>query len=141
MMVILSTSPEETAALGERIAATLEGGEVIARSGGLGAGKTVLAKGIARGLGIEDEVVSPSFTLIQEYTDGRLPLNHLDLYRLDSVEEFEMIGGEEYLYSDGVTIIEWAEKIGEILPPHMKRITIKVEEDQHRTITIEGIRL
>ena len=73
MMVFLSTSPEETAALGERIAAALEGGEIIALSGGLGAGKTVLAKGIARGLGIEDEVVSPSFTLIQEYTDGRRP--------------------------------------------------------------------
>ncbi len=125
-------------AFGERIASRLHGGEVIALIGGLGAGKTTLAKGIARGLGVEDEVVSPSFTLIQQY-EGRLGLTHIDLYRLDGAEEFEMIGGEEFLYTDGVTLIEWAEKIGELLPPNLKRITIAIEENLERTITVEGV--
>lgn len=124
-------------AFGERIASRLHGGEVIALIGGLGAGKTTLAKGIARGLGVEDEVVSPSFTLIQQY-EGRLGLTHIDLYRLDGAEEFEMIG-EEFLYTDGVTLIEWAEKIGELLPPNLKRITIAIEENLERTITVEGV--
>lgn len=140
-MVYMSTSAEETAALGERVAQVLHGGEVIALSGGLGAGKTVLAKGVARGLGITSEVVSPSFTLIQGYEDGRLTLNHLDLYRLEGTEEFEMIGGEEYLYPTGVTLIEWAEKIEEMLPANLTRITIVVEENLVRTITIEGLNI
>ena len=93
MKSFVSTSALETTAYGERIAAHLKGGEVIALIGGLGAGKTTLAKGIARGLGVEDEVVSPSFTLIQQY-EGRLALTHIDLYRLDGSEEFEMIGEE-----------------------------------------------
>jgi tRNA threonylcarbamoyladenosine biosynthesis protein TsaE len=136
----VSTSALETTAYGERIAAHLKGGEVIALIGGLGAGKTTLAKGIARGLGVEDEVVSPSFTLIQQY-EGRLALTHIDLYRLDGSEEFEMIGGEEFLYTDGVTLIEWAEKIGDLLPKDLKKITIAIEENLDRTITVEGITL
>jgi len=136
----VSTSALETTSYGERIAAHLKGGEVIALIGDLGAGKTTLAKGIARGLGVEDEVVSPSFTLIQQY-EGRLALTHIDLYRLDGSEEFEMIGGEEFLYTDGVTLIEWAEKIGDLLPKDLKKITIAIEENLDRTITVEGITL
>ncbi len=136
-MIERSTSVEQTLALGRRIAQTLESGQVVALSGGLGAGKTVLAKGIAAGLGIVDDVVSPSFTLIQSY-EGRLTLNHLDLYRLDSIEEFEMIGGDEYLDPDGVTFIEWAEKIQEILPEDTKVITITIEENLDRTIELKG---
>ncbi len=139
-MVFTSTSAGETVAFGERIAAALQGGEVIALQGGLGAGKTTLAKGIARGLGVEDEVVSPSFTLIQQY-EGRLALTHIDLYRLDGVEEFEMIGGEEFLYPEGVTLIEWAEKIQAMLPAAVKTITIAIEENLARTITVEGLAL
>ncbi|HPY11342.1 MAG TPA: tRNA (adenosine(37)-N6)-threonylcarbamoyltransferase complex ATPase subunit type 1 TsaE [Sphaerochaeta sp.] len=140
MKSFVSTSALETTAYGERIAAHLKGGEVIALIGDLGAGKTTLAKGIARGLGVEDEVVSPSFTLIQQY-EGRLALTHIDLYRLDGSEEFEMIGGEEFLYTDGVTLIEWAEKIGDLLPKDLKKITIAIEENLDRTITVEGITL
>lgn len=140
MKSFVSTSALETTSYGERIAAHLKGGEVIALIGDLGAGKTTLAKGIARGLGVEDEVVSPSFTLIQQY-EGRLALTHIDLYRLDGSEEFEMIGGEEFLYTDGVTLIEWAEKIGDLLPKDLKKITIAIEENLDRTITVEGITL
>lgn len=140
-MVYVSTSVQDTLDLGMQIAKRLKGGEVIALEASLGAGKTVLAKGIARGLGIEDEVVSPSFTLIQSYEGGRLVLNHLDLYRLEGIEEFEMIGAEEYLYPDGVTLIEWADKIAEILPPFIGRITITVAENLERTITVEGLAL
>lgn len=139
-MVVRSTSVAETLALGKRIGQALTDGQVIALRGGLGAGKTVLAKGIALGLGISDEVVSPSFTLIQSY-QGRLVLNHLDLYRLDSIEEFEMIGGDEYLDPDGVTIIEWAEKVQEIMPKTTKTITITIEENLDRTIRLEGFAL
>ncbi|MCK9547040.1 MAG: tRNA (adenosine(37)-N6)-threonylcarbamoyltransferase complex ATPase subunit type 1 TsaE [Sphaerochaeta sp.] len=138
MTSYVSTSALQTLAFGKRIASALKGGEVIALSGGLGAGKTVLAKGIARGLGIVDEVVSPSFTLIQQY-EGRLSLTHIDLYRLSGAEEFEMIGGEEYLYPEGVTLIEWAEKLGEMLPKDLKQITITIEANQDRTITVEGL--
>lgn len=138
MKRFVSTSERETTSYGERIASQLKGGEVIALIGGLGAGKTTLAKGIARGLGVEDEVVSPSFTLIQQY-EGRLTLTHIDLYRLDGAEDFEMIGGEEFLYTDGVTLIEWAEKIGDLLPKGLKKITIAIEENLDRTITVEGI--
>jgi len=138
MTSYVSTSALQTLAFGKRIASALKGGEVIALSGGLGAGKTVLAKGIARGLGIVDEVVSPSFTLIQQY-EGRLFLTHIDLYRLSGAEEFEMIGGEEYLYPEGVTLIEWAEKLGEMLPKDLKQITITIEANQDRTITVEGL--
>ncbi len=140
-MDFTSTSVKETLAVGKQIGSALVGGEVISLRGSLGVGKTVLAKGIATALGIDaDEVVSPSFTLIQEY-DGTLALAHLDLYRLDSVEEFEMIGGEEFLYPSGVTLIEWADKVAEVLPEHLITIEITRNEDESRSITVSGIAL
>jgi tRNA threonylcarbamoyladenosine biosynthesis protein TsaE len=104
-------------AFGERWAADLKGGEIFALTGVLGAGKTQLVKGLARGLGYRGEVTSPTFTLVNEYVGGRLPLIHIDLYRIDSEAEAVAFGIEEYLPSRGVTVVEWPEKIAGLLPP------------------------
>ena len=136
-MRYLSNSAEETEALGRRLAAMFKGGEVISLRGSLGAGKTVLAKGIARELGITESIVSPTFTLVQEY-DGRLKLYHLDLYRLSGEDEFESMGGEEYLYHDGITLLEWSEKIESMLPDETIFISITINDDQSRTMEISG---
>jgi tRNA threonylcarbamoyladenosine biosynthesis protein TsaE len=121
---------EETEALGERLAVCLAPGDILALYGELGAGKTCLVRGIARGLGIEvGSVASPSFTLINEYT-GRVPLIHLDGYRLDSAEAFEELGLEDYFEGEGVLVIEWAEKVPN-LPE--ERIDIVIQwVDEHR---------
>lgn len=136
-MRYLSNSAEETEALGRKLASLFKGGEVISLRGSLGAGKTVLAKGIARELGITESIVSPTFTLVQEY-DGRLKMYHLDLYRLSGEDEFESMGGEEYLYHDGITLLEWSEKIESMLPDETIYISITINDDQSRNIDIEG---
>jgi tRNA threonylcarbamoyladenosine biosynthesis protein TsaE len=124
---------EETLKFGEQLAAALHRGDVLALSGDLGAGKTALIKGIARGLGITQDVTSPTFTLVHEYTSGRLPLFHIDLYRLDTVDQALAIGIEDYLNGPGVTAIEWAEKIEPLLPPGTTRIRMEsVGENTHR---------
>jgi tRNA threonylcarbamoyladenosine biosynthesis protein TsaE len=139
-MQVLSKSAEETIELGRRLGAACTNGTVISLRGSLGAGKTVLAKGIAQALGINEAIVSPTFTLIQEY-DGKFKLFHMDLYRLSGTDEFEMIGGEEMLYGKGVTLIEWSEKIQEMLPDSTIYVDISIMPNQERTITIEGIAL
>src|SRR5438093_998187 len=113
--MIISHSAAETMDFGRQLAASLRPRDVVALTGDLGAGKTCLVKGVAAGLGVTQVVTSPTFTLIHEYRDGRLPVYHVDLYRLDSVRQAQAIGLEEYLAGDGVTIIEWAEKITELL--------------------------
>lgn len=133
-------SATETKDLGFRIGKHLKGGTVISLRGTLGSGKTVIAKGIAKALGITEAIVSPTFTLIQEYS-GVLPLIHMDLYRIDGVEDFEGIGGEELLYQDGVTLIEWSEKIDEILPPATITLLIEIQENGDRLITLKGLQL
>ena len=110
MPTLISHSPLETEALGERWGADASRGLVIALSGDLGAGKTQLVKGLARGLGVTTRVHSPSFTLVNIYTGGRLTLFHLDLYRLETKEQILSVGIEEYLQPDGVTVVEWAER-------------------------------
>jgi tRNA threonylcarbamoyladenosine biosynthesis protein TsaE len=127
-------SPEETIEFGRRIATELRAGDVVALTGELGAGKTCLVKGIALGLGIVQDVTSPTFTIIHEYRGGRFPLYHVDLYRLDSAQQVIAIGIEEYLRRDGVTLIEWAEKIEELLPKHTKRVRIEVVGENARRI-------
>jgi tRNA threonylcarbamoyladenosine biosynthesis protein TsaE len=127
---------EETIALGERLAAQLQHGDVVALFGELGAGKTALVKGIARGLGITQDVTSPTYTLIHEYSGGRLPLFHIDLYRLDSAGQALTIGVEDYLDPSGVTVIEWAEKIETLLPEHTTRIRIQSLGETGRRIEI-----
>ena len=111
MPVIVSNSPEETLRLGEQWGRECKLGSVIGLSGDLGAGKTQLVKGIARGLGITSRIASPTFTLVHEYREGRLPLYHIDLYRLDTKQQIFAAGMEDYFsQSDGVTVVEWAER-------------------------------
>ena len=106
-------------------------------TGPMGSGKSVMTRGIARGLGIKDNITSPTFTLICEYA-GKLPLYHMDLYRISDSDEFEMIGGREIIYSGGISVIEWAEKIEEYLPEKMIHVNITINNDGSRKITITG---
>lgn len=139
-MTVISSSEQETRELGKRMAGKVTPGTVISLRGSLGAGKTVFAKGFAEGLGITEAIVSPTFTLVQEY-DGRLKLYHLDLYRLSGEDEFESMGGEDFLYSDGVALIEWSEKIEDMLPDNTIFINITINEDLTRSIEIRGMEL
>ena len=139
-MTVTTHSEEETRKLGKSIAKQCKPGTVISLRGSLGSGKTVFTKGLAEGLGIGEAIVSPTFTLIQEY-DGSLPLYHMDLYRIEGIEEFEMIGGEELLYGKGVTLIEWSEKIEELLPDSTIFVHIRIMPNQERMITLEGVQL
>lgn len=119
----------ETFDLGEQLGSYITPGTVLALSGDLGAGKTALSQGIARGLGIQEQVVSPTFVLIQEYEGGRLPFYHMDMYRLETEREFAQLGLEDYFNSRGVVVIEWAERLGELLPPDHIAIDIQVLSD------------
>ncbi len=116
MATIISHSPDETFLLGKEVGAALRGGEVLALDGDLGAGKTHFVKGLAAGLGHMGEVTSPTFTLVHEYTEGRLPLYHFDFYRLESEAEVVRIGLDDYLDMGGVAAIEWASKFPGLLP-------------------------
>lgn len=133
---ITTTSAEETMELGEKLGKLLAPGDVIALFGDLGAGKTTLTKGIAVGLGLVADIHSPTFTLIHEHP-GAVPLYHVDLYRLSSEEEIETLGLEEYIYSDGVTIIEWADRMKSILPKDRLDITLRMQGDTERELTLE----
>ena len=129
-------SVEETIGFGTRLAAGLQRGDVLALSGELGAGKTALVKGIARGLGIAHDVTSPTFTLIHEYAGGRFPLFHIDLYRLSSIAQALAIGIEDYLNGTGVTVIEWPEMVESLLPERTTRIRIESIDETVRRIEV-----
>ena len=138
----ITNSPEETEALGARLARALEPGAVVAFTGDLGAGKTAFVRGLARGLGIRDRVTSPTFTIVNEYEGGRLPLFHFDLYRLGSADELFDIGWEDYLARGGVCAVEWSERMEELLEPGTIRVDLRRGEDEsRRVITVEGVSL
>ena len=133
-------SAEETFAFGRQIGQQAKAGEVYTLVGDLGVGKTVLTQGVAAGLGIEEPVNSPTFTILQIYEEGRLPFYHVDVYRIGDVEEMEEIGYEDCFYGEGVCLIEWANLIEEILPREYRQITIEKDLDKgfdYRRITIE----
>ena len=130
MKEYITNSAEETFELGKAIAESIAPGSVITLNGDLGTGKTVFSQGFAEGLGIDDNVNSPTFTIIQIYDEGRMPLYHFDVYRIGDVSEMDEIGYEDYFYGDGVCLIEWAELIDEILPKD--RIDIYIEKDTER---------
>ncbi len=139
-MILESKCPEDTFQIGMRLGKLAEAGDVYTLTGDLGVGKTVFTKGFAKGLGIEESVNSPTFTILQIYEGGRLPLYHFDVYRIGSVEEMEETGFEEYIMGDGVSLIEWADLIEEILP--RKRTRVLIEKDlekgfDYRRITVE----
>lgn len=140
MNVIETYSAEETYELGRQLGQQAQAGAVYTLIGDLGVGKTVLTQGVAAGLGIEEPVNSPTFTIVQVYEEGRLPFYHFDVYRIGDVEEMDEIGYEDYFYGEGVCLIEWANLIEEILPSEYKKVTIKKDLNKgydYRRITIE----
>ena len=123
--IIESNKEQDTYDLGYELGQHAKPGQVFTLGGDLGVGKTVFTQGFAAGLGIQEPVNSPTFTIVQEYDDGRLPLYHFDVYRLGDVDEMDEIGYEDYFYGEGICLIEWAERIREILPEHPIQITIE----------------
>lgn len=141
MKVIETYNPDETFELGKRIGEHAQKGTVISLVGDLGVGKTVFTQGLASGLGIEEPINSPTFTIVQVYEEGRLPLYHFDVYRIGDVSEMDEIGYEEYFYGDGVCLVEWANLITEIMPDDCMEITIEkdlLKGFDYRKITIKG---
>lgn len=141
-ITVETMSPEETFALGERLGAAGSPGQVYTLTGDLGTGKTVFTQGFARGLGVEGPVNSPTFTILQIYEEGRIPLYHFDVYRIADVEEMDEIGYEDCFYGQGICLIEWADLIEEILPERYTRILIEKDPEKgfdYRRITLEKI--
>lgn len=143
MQTIYETySAKETAELGRRLGKEAKAGEVYTLIGDLGVGKTVFTKGIAEGLGITEPVNSPTFTIVQVYDTGRMPFYHFDVYRIGDIEEMDEIGYEDYFYGEGLTMIEWANLIEEILPAKRKDIVIEKDLEKgfdYRKITVTEV--
>ncbi|RHO32899.1 tRNA (adenosine(37)-N6)-threonylcarbamoyltransferase complex ATPase subunit type 1 TsaE [Roseburia sp. AM16-25] len=141
-MIKETFSPEETFAFGEELGKNARPGQVYTLIGDLGVGKTVLTQGIAKGLGIDEAICSPTFTIVQEYHTGRMPFYHFDVYRIGCVEEMDEIGFDDYVYGEGLTMIEWANLIEEILPDHFWQIVIEKDLEKgfdYRMITVEEV--
>lgn len=142
MKIIETNTAKETFEFGKKIGEEAKPGQVYTLIGDLGVGKTVFTQGLAEGLGIEDAISSPTFTIVQIYEEGRLPLYHFDVYRIGDVEEMEEIGYEDYFYGEGVSLIEWANLIEEILPDQYTEIRIEKDLEKgfdYRKITVTSI--
>lgn len=140
MIIIESFTPEETFQIGLKLGQEAKAGDVLCLEGDLGVGKTVFTQGFGNGLSILEPINSPTFTIVQEYEEGRMPFYHFDVYRIEDIEEMYEIGYEEYFYGSGVCLIEWSNLIEELLPK--KRTIIRIEKDiekgfDYRKITIE----
>lgn len=138
-MVIETNNEKETYRFGYGLGETAKAGQVFTLIGDLGTGKTVFTKGLAAGLGVKEPVSSPTFTIVQIYEEGRLPFYHFDVYRIGDVEEMEEIGYEDYIYGDGVSLIEWANLIEEILPEHYTEV--RLEKDMEKGFDYRRIEL
>ena len=136
-MIYHTNSPEETEAIGQLLASRLQPGTVIAFEGDLGAGKTAFTRGLARGLGAKDRVTSPTYTIVNEYLGGKMPLFHFDMYRLGSSDELFDIGWEDYLERGGICAVEWSENVRDAMEG---ALTVRIEKtgETSRTITLEG---
>lgn len=138
--IIETLSADETYKVGQELGAQAEAGEIYCLLGDLGVGKTVFTQGFARGLGIEEPVSSPTFTILQEYEEGRLPFYHFDVYRIAEPEEMDELGFEDYIYGSGVCLIEWANLIAELLPDFVKTVLIEKDLEKgfdYRKITVK----
>jgi len=134
---VTTFNPAETQAIGEQLAVLCQGGEIICLSGDLGAGKTTFVKGIARGLKIDEKKVnSPTFVIMNLYEEGRLPLYHFDFYRLEKQEEIGGVGYDEFLYGNGVAVIEWSERFGALMPPENLGVYLGHAGEQSRSLKI-----
>ena len=141
-MIYNSNSPKETENIAKAFAKELKGGDVVCLNGDLGTGKTAFVQGLVKALGFSEPISSPTFTVINCYEGGRMPIYHFDVYRIEDCDEMYEIGYEEYVYGDGLTLIEWSEKISDILPHDRYEITIEKNYDKHedfRQINIERI--
>ena len=138
-MICFCHDPEETHSLGRWLGKQLVAGSIVSLQGPLGSGKTVFTKGIAIALGISSVITSPTFPIIQEYT-GTLDLFHIDLYRVDTTEDIEQLGILEIMYGSAVTVIEWSEKMKELLPEKAIRVSISIEPDGNRKFSIDGLK-
>lgn len=139
-MIIETFSEKETFELGRRISMSAKPGQVFSLVGDLGTGKTVFTKGMADGLGIQEPVSSPTFTILQVYEDGRMPFYHFDVYRIGDIEEMDEIGYEDYFYGDGICLVEWANLIQELMPADTVNICIEKDLEKgfdYRKITID----
>ena len=136
-MEFITNSPQETEALGQKLGQALPAGTVIAYRGDLGAGKTAFTRGLARGLGIQDPVTSPTYTIVNEYLGGRVPLFHFDMYRLHSADDLFDIGWDDYLERQGICAVEWSENVAEALEDPLT-VTICKTGEESRKITLEG---
>ena len=141
-MIYDSFKPEDTFLIAEKMGKSVQPGQVICLNGDLGVGKTLFSQGFAKGLGIEDSVNSPTFTIVQQYDEGRIPLYHFDIYRIEDSEEMEEVGFQDMIYGDGVCLIEWAGIISDILPEHY--IEVNIEKDlekgfQYRRIVVQYV--
>ena len=142
MMIIETNTPQETFDFGKSLGEKAMPGTVYTLIGDLGVGKTVFTQGLAKGLNIQEPISSPTFTIVQVYEEGRLPLYHFDVYRIGDVEEMEEIGYEDYFYGEGVSLIEWANLIEEILPQQYTEISIEKDLEKgfdYRKITVTSI--
>ena len=140
MTVYESFSEEMTFEIGKKLGEKADKGEIVCLEGDLGVGKTVFTKGFAEGLNIEDNIDSPTFTIVQEYTEGRLPLYHFDVYRIGDISEMDEIGYEDYFFGEGVCLIEWASRIEELIPE--SAIHVIIEKDlskgfEYRRVVVE----
>ena len=140
MTVYESFSEEMTFEIGKKLGEKADKGEIICLEGDLGVGKTVFTKGFAEGLNIEENIDSPTFTIVQEYTEGRLPLYHFDVYRIGDISEMDEIGYEDYFFGEGVCLIEWASRIKELIPESAIHITIEKDlsrDFEYRRVVVE----
>ncbi len=139
MISFLSTKKEETIRFGARLAKLLKKGDIVCLFGDLGSGKTTFTKGIAKGLGIKEALVnSPTFVLMNEY-DGKIPLFHFDLYRVDNTKEISAIGYEDFFYDNGITVVEWADKLGELLPKDYIKVEFSHKNENKRGIRCSAV--
>lgn len=140
MTVYESFSEEMTFEIGKKLGEKADKGEIICLEGDLGVGKTVFTKGFAKGLDIEENIDSPTFTIVQEYTEGRFPLYHFDVYRIGDVSEMDEIGYEDYFFGEGVCLIEWASRIEELIPPSAEHVNIEKDLSkgfEYRRVTVK----